>query len=205
MADFDAIVLAAGVSSRMGAKNKLLLDWQGAPLVAHVVRCYVNALKGEVAVVTGFEADQIKDALKGLPVTLIHNASFETGQQSSVVTALRRTSTTAATLLGLGDQPLLEPDDLRWLMSVHQTHDPKKITVPNRNGIRGNPIVIPAGLRSRMLQNPHAPGCRRFTRENPELISNVESERPGFFTDIDTPGDYALLKASDGGIHETAS
>jgi len=205
MADFDAFILAAGVSSRMGAKNKLLLDWHGVPLVTHVVQCYLNALEGKVAVVTGFEADRVTDTLKGLPVTIFHNAAFDTGQQSSVVTALRQPSSTAATLIGLGDQPLLEPDDLRWLMAMHHAHDQKKITVPNRHGVRGNPIVIPASLRPRILNDPRAPGCRRFTRDNPELVSNVESDRPGFFTDIDTPGDYALLHPVDGGIHEAAS
>lgn len=205
MAEFDAIVLAAGTSSRMGSKNKLLLDWRGAPLVAHTVRTYLEAADGPVTVVTGFEADLVRAALGDLPVTICHNAVYETGQQSSVIAGLGQPSSAGATLLGLADQPLFSADDLRWLMAAHKDKDPDKITVPVQNAARGNPIVIPSGLRTRMLENPKAPGCRRFTRDHPALVTMMMSASPGFFTDIDTPDDYAERLAQAGGCHEAAS
>jgi molybdenum cofactor cytidylyltransferase len=195
MAEFDAVVLAAGLSKRMGAQNKLLLRWQGMPLIERVVRTYLAVVDGPVTVITGHEASQIGAALRGLPVALCHNADFETGQQSSVLTALKRPSDAKATLLGLGDQPLLTPDDLLWLMDQHRILDADKISIPGRNGSRGNPIVIPHGLRSDLLENPKSPGCRRFTRDHPECVQMIDCASSGFFSDVDTPDDFAQLLA----------
>ncbi|MEM1363184.1 MAG: nucleotidyltransferase family protein [Pseudomonadota bacterium] len=205
MNEFDAVILAAGLSKRMGAKNKLLLEWHGAPLIAQVVQTYVQALDGNVTVITGHEAEKLADALKELQVQIRYNAQYETGQQSSVVAALKQPSSAQSTIIGLGDQPLLTPDDLRWLMAAHRTQDPEKITVPLQNHVRGNPIIIPARLRAQILANPKSPGCRRFTRENPTLVSLVESNARGFFTDIDTPEDYTWHSQRMGGRYEAYS
>jgi len=205
MAQFDAVILAAGLSRRMGAENKLLLNWHGAPLIAHVTRTYLAALGGAVTVVTGHQAEHVTAALAGLPVSICHNADFASGQNSSVVAALSQPTSADATLLGLGDQPLLTTDNLHWLMSMHHALDPAKITIPGRDGARGNPIVIPAALRPPLLENPSAPGCRRFTRDHPELVTMAQTTEPGFFTDIDTRADYLALKERSGGPHEKAS
>jgi len=205
MAEFDAIILAAGLSRRMGRQNKLLLDVAGAPIITRVVRAYIGALGHGVTVVTGHEADQVEAALANLPVTFLRNPDYETGQQSSVVAGLRQKSTAKATLLGLGDQPLLTADDLCWLMAAHQAGPPDKIKIPARNGTRGNPIVIPATLRPEMLANPKQAGCRRFTRDNPDQVQMVEPDTPGFFTDIDTIPDYDALRSTVGGHHALTS
>ena len=194
----DAILLAAGLSSRMGTDNKLLLKVGGKPMIAHVTQTYLSAIMGGVTVITGYQADYIERALADLPVNFVHNPNFAAGQQSSVVEGLRSQSHMCATLMGLGDQPLLRVENLVWLLHVHQ-RDPLKVTVPYRCGQRGNPIVIPSDLRPMMLANPKSVGCRKFTRENPHLVTMVDTTSDGFFADVDTPEDYHnLLKARDG-------
>jgi molybdenum cofactor cytidylyltransferase len=51
---FSAVVLAAGLSSRMEGRHKLLLPVCGEPAVRRVVRAIVAAQPQEVVVVTGF-------------------------------------------------------------------------------------------------------------------------------------------------------
>jgi len=195
MAEANAIILAAGLSTRMGERNKLLLDSGGMPLIRRVVRAYCAALKGPIFVVTGFEATRISAAVNDLPVRTIHNPHFADGQQTSVVAGLSNVSPDGPTILGLGDQPELTADDLTWLIAQH-SKAPDKITIPHDlNGTRGNPIVIPKALRAQMLASPKSPGCRKFTRENPHLVRKVQSPSSGFFVDVDTPDDYARLKA----------
>ncbi len=193
MAKVDAVILAAGLSRRMGARNKLLLDINGTPMIAQVVGSYLRVITGKIHVVTGFEQDRVKAALRALPIQIIHNQRFAEGQQTSVVAGLSQVAEGATTILGLGDQPALTSDELEWLMARHAA-SPDKITFPvDPNGMRGNPIVIPSALRGQMLARRTSPGCRRFTRENPHLVQMVETSASGFFADIDTPDDYARL------------
>ncbi len=191
MTEFDAIILAAGLSRRMGEENKLLLDWGGEPMIRRVVKTYIAALGPHVIVVTGHEADRVRAALADLPVTFCHNPEYISGQQSSVVLALQQKSRARATLIGLGDQPMLTPDDLTHLLDAHRTADPNKISIPVDDRQRGNPLILPASLRARLLEDKVYPGCKNFTRAHPEWVQKQRLMARGFYTDIDNLASYA--------------
>jgi molybdenum cofactor cytidylyltransferase len=201
MSDVDAILLAAGLSRRMGAPNKLLLDWGGVPIIRHVARTYLGAIGPNVTVITGHQDVEVRKALQGLPLRFHHNPNYAEGQQTSVTAGLTLDTTAQATLIGLGDQPLLSSQDLRDLMQAHLA-DPGKISIPFHDGRRGNPTVLPALLRPRVLADRAQPGCKRFIRANPELVQRHALPAPGFYTDIDTPEAYAEHAK---GVHEDVS
>ena len=67
-----AIVLAAGLSRRMG-RPKLLLELRGKPVIRHVVEGVIEAGIRRVLVVTGPENEALARALAG-PVTKIGRA-----------------------------------------------------------------------------------------------------------------------------------
>lgn len=195
-----AIILAAGLSRRMGERNKLLLPIGDVPMIRHVVETYLTAIDGEVCVVTGFEAVRIETALSGLPVRLVHNHQFEKGQPFSVQAGLIGASETEHLLIGLGDQPQLTSDDLRTLIRAHLAANTAKISIPHQGKIRGNPIIVPADMRTRLLTDKANPGCGKFTRANPDLAQYIPLLQPGFFNDIDTPAALADFQriASEG-------
>ena len=87
---FGAVILAAGLSSRM-IENKLLLPWRdGDAIVRHVASKYVNASIRQVVVVTGRDASRVRAVVADLDVTCIHNPDFATGEiLSSVKVGLR--------------------------------------------------------------------------------------------------------------------
>ena len=193
MAETAAILLAAGLSRRMGARNKLLLPVDGQPMVRRVAQAYCAVVDAPLTVVTGHEASFVRAALSDLPVTFIHNADYANGQARSVAAGLAAAPDADVLLIGLGDQPQLTATDLRALLKAHRAADPSKITIPMRDGERGNPIVVPRALRPRLTENPERPGCMRFTREHPEHVQAAPVTSPGFFADIDTPEDYAAF------------
>lgn len=201
MAEIDAIIPAAGMSRRMGETNKLLLDVGGVPMIRNVVEQYICAVDGQVRVVTGFENARVEEALKGLPLVILHNHDYADGQQGSVTIGLQSASGDQATLVGLGDQPRLTSADLNWLVRQYLRGDRSRISIPVREGQRGNPILVPANLRSAILADRQNPGCRRYTRENPDQIQFLNTESEGFFVDVDTPEDFANLSA---GLRRTA-
>lgn len=196
MPETVAIILAAGLSRRMGARNKLLLPINGVPMIRHMVETYHAATCQPVCVVTGYEADQIEAALDRAPVALRFNPDFEEGQFTSVAAGLRAAPPCDQVLIGLGDQPMLTPTDITALLAAHDDANPAKISIPGHASQRGNPIVIPQILRPRLLADPHAPGCKKFTRAHPEHVQFHPLQNPGFYADVDTPDAYAAATNS---------
>lgn len=189
-----AVILAAGLSRRMGERNKLLLPIAGKPMIRHVVETYLAVVDGDVCVVTGFEAERIEAALAGLPVRLVHNAQFEQGQPFSVRAGLMAEPLVDHLLIGLGDQPQLTQDDLRALIAAHMPADVTKITVPFHGDQRGNPIIVPAPMHPQLLADKTNPGCANFTRSNPDQIQRLAMPQPGFYADIDTPAAFTAFQ-----------
>ncbi len=73
------IILAAGEAKRFG-QLKQLLDYHGQPFVRAVAKTALTAGLSPVVVVTGAQAEAVEAAVQDLPVTIIHNANWQTGQ-----------------------------------------------------------------------------------------------------------------------------
>ena len=195
MRDVTTIILAAGLSRRMGAQNKLLLPVGDRPMIQHMVDVYRAATGGRVVVVTGHQAPEIESALKDSGADICFNADFEHGQPTSVACGLRAANDTGDILIALGDQPLLTADDIRSLMAAHAAADKSRISIPAVEDQRGNPILVPAVLRAQLLVDPRSPGCKKFTRTHPEHVQFHKLAAPGFYADVDTPEAYRALNA----------
>ena len=169
----------AGLSTRMGARNKMLLPVRGQPLIRHVAGRLIEADIGRVHAVTGFEAERIVDALRGLDLDIIFNADFATGQMSSVSAGLRAMpKSTTGVMIALGDMPHLTAADYRLVAGAFRADGGRHIVVPFFNGERGNPIVIPARFMSEITDGELNAGCRKLVARRPNDIFRVEVDRP---------------------------
>lgn len=192
MAEVTAIVLAAGLSRRMGDDNKLLLPVGGEPMIVRTLRAYQDFCK-DVVVVAGFEAENLAACLRHHDLNLAHNPDYAKGQARSVATGLRAAQGAEHVMVGLGDQPALTRGHLDTLFQRHMDAGGRKITVPHNGTARGNPIVIPGDMIDKMLADKQNPGCGKFTRERPDLVHMTPLKDAAFFYDVDTPEDYAAL------------
>ncbi|MFP3345738.1 NTP transferase domain-containing protein, partial [Halomonas sp. SIMBA_159] len=77
------IVLAAGQSRRMGARNKLLEDLDGRPLVVRTVDAALASGVQAVIVVTGHEPERVRTALGDRGVRFVHNPAYDQGLSTS--------------------------------------------------------------------------------------------------------------------------
>jgi molybdenum cofactor cytidylyltransferase len=187
-----AVLLAAGLSSRMNGPNKLLLDVGGTPLVRRVAEALVAVTDAAPTAVLGRDAPLVEDALQGLGFRLTR-IDPALGQAQSVRAGLSAALDADETLIALADQPLLTPASLAALLTAHRSA-PARITVPTNGATRGNPLVLPRALRAEIALGSPNLGCRAFTEKHPDLVHAFATDDPAYFTDIDTPADYAALK-----------
>ncbi len=187
------IILAAGAGSRMG-KPKLLLPWQGEALICHVVRTALRGGLDPVVVVTGAGAEEIRAALAGFPVCLIHNPDWEAGQSTSV-----RAGTCAlperveAAVFLLGDQPFVSPDLIRSLAQRYlETRPP--ILAPFVGDRRANPVLFDQSMFGALCALEGDSGGRSLFKDHPPAPLPWPDKR--LLMDIDTPADYQRLSES---------
>jgi molybdenum cofactor cytidylyltransferase len=191
---FSAVVLAAGLSSRMQGQHKLLLPVDGQPAVRRTVSAIVDAQPQEVLVVTGYRARAVMEALDGLPVTFQGNPRYEEGQMTSVaagVAALRAPCNVV--MVCLADQVLLVADDYRELVSAFAAMPYGSILVPMYDGQRGNPVLFATSYAPEVIGGHLNPGCRKLLVEHADEVWTYEAAHDRFVVDMDTPDDYARV------------
>ncbi len=194
------IVLAAGLSRRMGATNKLLLPFAGQPLVRRVVSTLASLPFQSVFVVTGHEADAVEGALAGLPVRFVRNARYAQGQMTSVRAGLEALDASGpgpeGVLIALSDQPALTAEDLTRIAGAFFDLGRPPVLVPTHRGARGNPIVLARRSLEGILARDANFGCRQFVANNADLVTTIEMRDDHVVVDVDRPEDYARLSCS---------
>ena len=180
-----AVLLAAGGGKRFtGPGHKLLAPLRGSTVLAHSLAAMVESGVGDCLVVHG--AVDLTNEVGG--VTVLHNPDWETGQRSSVVTALRHAADHGydSVVIGLGDQPFVTPDAWR---AVAETDG--EIVVATYDGTRGNPVKLAGSTWElfRVTDGDADAGARILMHLHPELVREVACK--GVSADIDTPEDLA--------------
>ncbi len=190
-----AIVLAAGLSRRMG-RPKLLLEFKGRPVIRHAVERVIAAGLHPVLVVTGAEHDALARALAGLEVQLAVNPTPESGQGSSVgvgVSALP--AGTDAVLIALGDQPGVPAEVIPALIEALKQPG-KAIAAPRYADGLGNPVLFGSSVFQELLALGGDRGARSVIERDPSRLAVVEVASP-MPRDIDTSEDYESLGGPD--------
>lgn len=191
---FSAVVLAAGLSSRMQGQHKLLLPVGGQPAIRRTVEAIAGAAPEEIVVVTGFNGREVMKALADLPVTFQSNSRYREGQMTSVaagVAALKAPCNVV--MICLADQVLLDAADYRELIDAFAVMPRGSILIPMFEGQRGNPVLFAASYAPEVISGHLNPGCRKLIAEHPEEVFIHEARHDRFIVDMDTPEDYARI------------
>jgi molybdenum cofactor cytidylyltransferase len=193
---FSAVVLAAGLSSRMEGRHKLLLPVCGEPAVRRVVRAIVAARPQETIVVTGHNGRAVFEALDGLDVRFQGNARYREGQMTSVAAGVAALQAPCdVVMICLADQVLLETADLLELVDAYASMPHGSILVPFFDGARGNPVLFAASYAPEVVNGHVNPGCRKLIAEHGDEVFVHEAAHDRFTVDMDTPDDYARIVA----------
>jgi molybdenum cofactor cytidylyltransferase len=186
-----AIILAAGLSRRMG-RQKLLLELQGTAVVRWAVEGVLPHVDDPI-VVTGREDVAVRVALAGLAVRFVVNPEPEAGQGTSIATgAAALAPGTAAALVVLGDQPRLPPEVIPTLLRERERSG-KAIVAPVYRGTQGTPVLFAAEVFVELVRLGGDAGARAVVAARPERVARVSIETP-MPLDVDTPDDYERLR-----------
>ncbi len=181
------IILAAGMSTRMG-QLKQLLPLGGRAAIEWIAEVVGQRLD-EVVVVLGHRAEEIAPVLAAYPVRWVVNADYQTGMLSSVQRAVRAVDTEADYLICLGDQPRLSGAVVEQVLQARKQVG-EGIIIPTANGKRGHPVLICNAYRAEILGLPLDVGLNAVTRGHPEDTYELPVAEEAILTDMDTPADY---------------
>src|SRR4030042_764116 len=123
MAERVAILLAAGVSSRMNTKlPKVLHEVTGRPMLAYVLDACRSVGVSKTYVVVGFGAEQVKErfADESSDIVWVHQAQQKGTAHAVMCCAEHLKDFTGETLVLCGDGPLIRATTLRTLIEKHE-------------------------------------------------------------------------------------
>ena len=189
-----AIVLAAGMSRRMG-RPKALLPLGDKPLIHRVVQSIAETDSLTcLIVVTGHCQKKVTAALRGFDVHFVHNPNYDAGGMlSSVQAGIRAVPIDiAAVLIVLGDQPLIRPETVQSIVNAWKSSTPR-LVIPAYHGQRGHPVLIDRSGRSEVLALHGDETLKTFVTRHTSDAIELSVEDPATITDVDTPEDYERL------------
>ncbi|GIW13366.1 MAG: hypothetical protein KatS3mg062_0805 [Tepidiforma sp.] len=188
----SAIILAAGISQRMGTL-KPLLDWGGQPLVRYEVEQAWNAGADEVIVVLGFRADDVSRQLRGIRCRLMFNPRYQLGRAGSLRIGAKAASRDADRILV---QDVDQPRPPAFLRTLYEALGPADdYAVPVRNGKHGHPVVVAGRLREELMHaDDAAEGLRGILRAHADRHTEVDA---GDLLDLtfNTPEEYEAARS----------
>lgn len=196
-----ALVLAAGQSSRMGGRDKLLEPVAGAPLLRHVVQALSASAVDEIVVVLPPDPGERGAALAGTKARTVTNPRAAEGMGTSVgagVTALRADAD--AVLIVLADMPEVTARDFDRLVAAFDPAEGRAIVrAVTETGRPGHPVLFGRRFFEPLRALEGDRGARSLIEDYPEFMVDVVLPGGAAATDLDTPEDWDAWRAGRGG------
>ncbi|KIN60887.1 4-diphosphocytidyl-2C-methyl-D-erythritol synthase [Sulfitobacter noctilucae] len=192
------IILAAGTSSRMRGRDKLLEDVDGVPLLRSQVCKALKANLGPVLVALPPAPHARYAALAGLEVALVPVADAQEGMNASLRAAFAAVPIGAAqAMLLLADLPDITTDDLHRVANAVAEY-PKSLVWRGvtADGAPGHPIVFDATLFNAFQQLTGDEGGQSVIQTANGRITLVPLHGDRARRDLDTPEDWAAWRAT---------
>jgi molybdenum cofactor cytidylyltransferase len=185
-----AVILAAGRSARMG-RPKMVLPWGDTTVIGRVVWVLRQAEVQTIVVVTGGARHQVEAALFDSAVQLVYNPRFAREEMPvSLQLGLRLLGEEIqAALVVLGDQPQIELDVVKSILSRHQSRR-APFVVPSFQMRRGHPWLVERRLWKAIFDLDPASTLRDLLNRHAEQIDYINVDTSSVLRDLDTFEDY---------------
>ncbi|MGD9580669.1 MAG: NTP transferase domain-containing protein [Vampirovibrionia bacterium] len=192
MQNIVAIVMAAGLSSRMG-KFKQLLPYKDKTVLTYILSELLASKVSNTYVVIGHNNQQVLEKVSGYKVQTIYNPDYQEGMHTSVMCGVNAIDQDCdGFMVVLGDQPEISFNLVNSLIDYKQQSD-KGIIIPSFNFKAGHPVVFDKKYIPLVSEiNPES-GLKSLVSANKHDIDYMNVTDESILIDIDTPSDYEKL------------
>jgi molybdenum cofactor cytidylyltransferase len=192
----DAIILAAGASTRLG-RPKQLLRFRGETLLARTIGAVRAAPIRRVLVVLGAQAALMRAQLAGDAVEAIENLDWRMGIGSSIRAGMHALPEpcSAAVLLVVCDQPLLSAAHLAALVEIHRRTSALIVASHYGDDVSGVPALFSRAVFGELAALPAHSGAKSIIERHRDATVLLPFCAGTF--DIDTENDYQRLLTYD--------
>jgi len=192
---FEAIILSAGQSSRMGS-DKALLEIDGLPTIVHIIKKVINfsdyiyiVLGDNLQLVKSIVSEYYKNSKK---IRFIHNELHNKGMFSSVQKGFANLKMGNAVIFQLIDQPFISQRIYKELVS---NYDPANlITQPSfvENQIKrgGHPLIFSPEFRDIVLSYPIGFQLNKVIDDHKERRKFIEFDDESILHNLNTQKDF---------------
>lgn len=188
-----AVVLAAGLSRRMGADPKLMLPWQDRPLIDHSLTSVAD-LDAVVAVVPPAPHPVTAHLAARPDLETVVNPQPAAGLGASLALGAQHLRDRVDRLLVLpGDMPAITADTVTALLKAADANPDRSIAFPVYRGRRGHPVLFDAAHLPALSALSGDEGARALLAAQGGQALAVPVGDPGVVRDVDDPAAYRAL------------
>lgn len=181
-----AVVMAAGLSKRMGT-DKLQLLLNGKPIFMHILTRVSKMPFAERLVVTNQE--QIAQCAKQYGFQVVPSPDAALGMGHSVAAGARAVHKDADAMMFLNaDQPFIPQEIIEKLCDLFEVKN--QIIVPCIAGKPSSPCVFPIRFRAELGALTGDQGGKQVYRRHLDETFFAEQQSAEGFADFDCPADY---------------
>ena len=188
--DITILIPAAGASTRMRGQDKLLMDVDGQPMIAHQTRVALATGKPVfVTLPTGHsKRASALENLKCASLQVLPVQKASEGIAASLRTGVAAAGDASALLIVLADMPALTTADLNILITAHQASPSTIFRAASPTGKPGHPTVIPSRLFNAVSTLSGDEGAKSLLRRQNVTLVPLADDRATL--DLDTPEDW---------------
>ncbi len=184
------VIMASGLSRRFGS-NKLLADFHGKPVLAHVIETVKASPFFRTVVVTRSPETAELCGQYDMEV-LLHDRPGRNDTVRLGLQAILSHTSLSGCVFCPGDQPLLTSASLKALIAAF-SGSPNRICRLGYENAGGAPVLFGQNYFPELLSLPEGKGGSLLTKKYPAQVKTVPAQDIWELYDIDTPEDLALL------------
>ena len=194
----NAIVLAAGLSRRMGSENKLTLPLEDKTIVSTVVHNLTQSNVDQITVVVGHEYKLITESLINYRhVQIVFNSLYEIGQMTSIKAGMSSLDAKCeGFLICLGDMPSITSEDYNVMLDQYKSTLSKTATPiirPICEDQVGHPVLFHHTYKKAIKNTPDDSDCKMIIGQNIDHYYPFKINSDSYFLDIDNKEEYNRL------------
>lgn len=189
----SSIILAAGMSTRMGTPKQLIKIGPQS-LLRMTAENVLASDVDEVIVVTGYHAPETIMEVKDLPVMVVYNYGYVRGQGTSIAAGIRAMRPDAnAFMIFNCDQPLIKAGLINRLIKQFYECGLQALR-PIFRGSPGHPVIMSSSLACGLKGLSGDEGAKEHLARLGDALLELPVDDEAVVFDVDTPDDLRLLR-----------